>query len=132
MREENVADTGVAPAAPLFAPLIPDLRRLAEAYRVDTCEVDAELRVLFLQQMQVAVTALAKAVAIRDGDGVRQSAHSLRGMGGTIGAPEISVVGVELSAASRRDDFERCACLLVATREWLRQSGSGGSGVEAS
>ena len=113
---------GIAPAEPVFAPLIPDLRRLADAYRVNTSEVDAEILDLFVAQLRLAVAALTEAVAARDGNGVRLGAHSLRGMGGTIGAPEISVVGAELGAAAQREDFERCASLLAAMQEWMRQS----------
>ena len=128
---------GGAPAPPplpsaeaVFAPLIPELRRLADGYRVNTSEVDAELLDLFIQHLRLVAAALAQAVAARDGKGVRQGAHSLQGMGGTIGAPELSVVGVELSAAVRREDFDRCAGLLTAIREWLRQLDSRGTGAE--
>ena len=118
----------IAPAESVFAPLIPDLRRLADAYRVNTSEVDAELLELFLQQLRLVVSALGKAVAARDETGVRQAAHSLQGMGGTIGAPELSVVGAELSSAARRADFDRCACLLAAIGKWMQQSATGAPG----
>ena len=122
----------IAPAEPFFAPLIPGLRRLANAYRVSTSEVDAEILDLFVEQLKLVVAALAAAVADRDWNGVRMCAHSLQGMGGTVGAPEISVAGVELSAAAKREEFERCARLLAAIQEWMRLSDPVGSGAASS
>jgi HPt (histidine-containing phosphotransfer) domain-containing protein len=121
----------LAPAEPVFAPLIPDLRRMADTFRVNTSEVDAEIMELFVEQLGLTVSDLVRAVAARDAAGVRQGAHSLQGMGGTVGAPEVSVAGVELGAAARRDDFDRCARLLAALQEWVRQSEATGSGTEA-
>jgi len=118
----NSARLKIAPAEPFFASLIPGLRCLADAYRVNTSEVDAEILDLFVEQLRLVVAALEEAVAARDWDRVRQGALSLQGMGGTIGAPEISVVGVEFSAAAKREDCDRCARLLAAIQEWMRPS----------
>jgi len=120
---EASASCEFVPAEPFFAPLISGLQHLAEAYRVNTSEVDAELLELFVIQLRQIVSALEKSVPARDMSAIRQGAHSLQGMGGTIGTPEISVVGVEFSAAAQREDFARCAALLAATKEWMSQSG---------
>jgi len=118
----------IPPAEPVFADLIPGLRRLADAYRVNTSEVDAEILELFVAEIRKVVTALQQAVAARDWAGIRWGAHSLQGMGGTIGAPELSVVGVELSSAAKREDAARCASLLVGLQEWMRRMASDGTG----
>ncbi len=115
----------------LFAPLIPDLQRQTEGFRVNTDEVDAELLEIFFQQLRMVVVSLRQAMAARDGNGLRQGAHSLQGMGGTIGAPELSVVGVELRSAARQENFEHCDRLLVAIEEWLRQTDPVGCGAGA-
>ncbi|MFZ4395436.1 MAG: Hpt domain-containing protein [Kiritimatiellia bacterium] len=117
-----------APADAVFAALIPGLADLANAYRVNTSEVEAEILELFVAQLRVVAAALAVAVAAQDVKGVCQGAHSLHGMGGTIGVPELSVVGVELGAAARREDFVRCTRLFVAIEFWMRQSGIGHAG----
>lgn len=110
------------PAEPIFAPLIPGLQQLADAYRVSTSEVDDEILQLFLDQLHLVVPALSEGVAARDEQQIRQAAHSLQGMGGTIGVPELSVVGLEISAAAQRADFPRCQTLLQALLRWLRQA----------
>jgi HPt (histidine-containing phosphotransfer) domain-containing protein len=115
----------LAPAEPLFAPLIPGLQHLADAYRVSLDEVDDEILQLFLAQLHQVVPALSQAVVARDEPMIRQAAHSLQGMGGTIGVPELSVVGMELSAAACRADFPRCQALLQALLHWLRQTNPG-------
>ena len=133
MNEDASGGTGsperreIAPAEPVFAPLIPGLRRLADAYRVNTSEVDAEILDLFVEQLRLVIAALVEAVSARNWNGVRQGAHSLQGMGGTIGAPELSVVGVELSAAAKRGDFDRCTRLLAAIQKWMQQSDPSGT-----
>jgi HPt (histidine-containing phosphotransfer) domain-containing protein len=115
----------LAPAAPIFAPLIPGLQHLAESYRVNMDEVDDEILQLFLAQLHQVVPALSQAVAARDEQKIRQAAHSLLGMGGTIGVPELSVVGLELGAAARRADFARCQALLQALLPWLHPANPG-------
>ena len=120
----------LAPAEPVFAPLIPELRRLANAYRVNTSEVDAELLLLFIEQLRQVVAGLTGAMAARDEAGVRKGAHSLLGMGGTIGAPELSVVGGEMRAAVMRGDFGRCELLLHAMQTWMRMLDCSSNRVE--
>ena len=131
------ADGGVdlrqaALAEALFAPLVPDLRRLAEGYRVNTSEVDAELLEIFFQQLRLVVDALQPAVAGREVAVIRQGAHSLQGMGGTIGVPELSVVGAELSAAAQCAAFDRCRHLVAAVVEWMRRADPAASGMAGS
>ncbi len=111
----------IPPAEPVFEEMIPGLRRLADAYRVNTAEVDAEILELFVAEIRRVVTALQQAVVARDWAGIRWGAHSLQGMGGTIGAPELSVVGVEMSSAAKREDAARCTSLLGGLQEWMRR-----------
>lgn len=120
---ECPARKGLVPAEAVFAAWIPDLPHRTDAFRVNTSEVDDEILALFFEQLAQNVSALAHAIAHRDTEGVRENAHSLQGTGGTVGAPELSVVGVELSAAARRGDFDRCAGLLGALHAWLRRQG---------
>ena len=123
-------DFTLAPAEPVFAPLIPELRRLANAYRVSTSEVDAELLLLFVEQLQQVVAGLTRAMTARDEAGLRKGAHSLLGMGGTIGVPELSVVGGEMRAAVIQCDFGRCEDLLRALQVWMRLLETGVKGAD--
>ena len=105
-------------AAELFRDLIPDLTERATAFRVSGEFVDDAVLAAFERQMASAREALRTALKAADEAGIRRQAHSLQGMGGAAGAPEISVVGEELSRSARAGDFARCAVLTARLTEW--------------
>jgi len=109
----------VPDARMLFTSLIPDLDRRATPFRIDATEMDNEILDLFGQQMAEILRALPVAVRTANETEVRRHAHSLTGMGGTVGEPEISVVGEELSAAAKAGDYARCTRLTSALQQWL-------------
>ena len=102
-------------------PLLPDLAVQAENYRVDTREVDDEICALFKEQLGVMAAALPRSVAVSDWDTLRQHAHSLQGMGGTVGFPDLSVAGFALSAAAKKSDLARCGQLVDVLTIWARE-----------
>ena len=104
-----------------FQDLIPELVARSEAFRISTDAVDEEALCLFADEIRLAIRGLSAAIADRDGDGIRRQAHSLQGMGGTAGSPEISVVGEELSRCARQNDFGRCAELTTRLDGWQMQ-----------
>ena len=53
-------------AEPVFEEMIPGLRRLADAYRVNTSEVDAEILELFVAEIRKVAASLQQAVAAKD------------------------------------------------------------------
>lgn len=108
------------PSGTLFETLIPDVHARAEAFRVNTSEIDGEILSIFFEQLAELVASLRHAIPDREEGTIREGAHALQGTGGTIGAPELSVVGVDLSAAARQGDFARCAGLLASLEEWMR------------
>ena len=108
-----------ADARTLFAPLIPDLARRTGTFCVNPMELDPEILELFGQQVEEIVHELPAAVRAANETEVRRHAHSLTGMGGTVGEPEISVVGEELSAAAKAGDFARCGQLVAALQQWI-------------
>ena len=109
----------VADAKSLFTPLIPDLARRIAPFRVGAPEMDDEILGMFSQQMAEMVRELPAAVRAANETEVRRHAHSLTGMGGTVGEPEISVVGEELSSAAKSGDYARCARLVAALQQWI-------------
>jgi CheY-like chemotaxis protein len=121
------ANGGGAPAAAgpapdtnaLFTALIPDLVRRSAPFRVGPGEMDAEILALFSAQMAEIIRDLPAAVRAANEAEVRRFAHSLTGMGGTVGEAEISVVGEELSAAAKAGDFARCGRLVGALQQWI-------------
>ncbi len=102
-------------------PLLPNLAEQAEAYRVDTSEMDDEIRALFRDQLDGMAAALLRSVAELDWNALRRHAHSLQGMGGTVGFPDLSVVGFELSAAAKASDLTRCGQLVNVLTGWARE-----------
>lgn len=102
----------------LFCALIERLGERAENFRVSTEEVDDELLILFAQQIALILRELPGAVAARDEMEVRRHAHSLAGMGGTIGAPCISVVGEELSHTVKKRQWDKVEALLRQLQVW--------------
>ena len=115
------ASTPLPPAEvrELFAALIPDLERRVAPFHVGPGEMDAEILALFGAQMAEIVRDLPSAIRAANETEVRRFAHSLTGMGGTVGEAEISVVGEELSSAAKAGDFARCGRLAAALQQWL-------------
>ncbi len=101
-----------------FQDLIPDLASRAEAFRTTSDGVGDELLRLFAEQIRLAIYALRDAIATGDVNGIREQAHSLLGMGGTAGSPEISVVGDELSNCAKKGDIARCGELTMRLDRW--------------
>ena len=121
-RPANGADAAAgapANANSLFTALIPDLDRRAAPFRVGPGEMDEEILALFSTQMAEIIRDLPAAVRAANETEVRRFAHSLTGMGGTVGEAEISVVGEELSAAAKAGDFARCGRLVAALQTWI-------------
>ncbi len=106
-------------ASACFAPLVPDLARRAGPFRVNPTELDADILALFVEQMVAIIRDLPSAVEKADASAIRQHAHSLMGMGGTVGEPEISVVGEDLSTAAKSGDMARCRQLAAALAQWI-------------
>ena len=115
----GVTRVAAAAARSLFVSLIPDLVQQSHEYIVDTDVIDAEILELFADKMRATADALTVACARHDVQVVRDKGHSLEGMGGTLGFPEISVVGRELSQAARSGDWSRCAAFAERLSRWV-------------
>ena len=101
-----------------FLELIPDLDLRIETYRITAEIVDEEVAQAFADQMRLISLGLHEAIESHDVERIRRQAHSLLGMGGTVGAPEISVVGEELSRLAKHGDLERCRELTMRLKLW--------------
>ncbi len=101
-----------------FLDLIPDLDVRIETYRISSESVDEEVAQAFAEQMRLLILGLHEALEGKDVERIRRAAHSLQGMGGTAGVPEISVIGEELSRLAKRGDLERCRELTVRLNLW--------------
>ncbi len=118
-----------------FEGQIPDLDVRAQGFMTDLNVVDDELLALFIEEINRAVQGLTETVDAQDEMGIREHAHTLQGMGGTVGAPEISVLGEEMSARARAGAFSGCRRLLAAFQgwrsEWISPESDGKSVIES-
>jgi len=98
-----------------------------ERYRMTSEPVDEELRQLVLEQITEQLRALIHAVPHGDEMATRAAAHVLKGIGGTVGLPEISAVGECLSEAARAGDWPRCRAFYERLASWLALNRGEGS-----
>lgn len=80
--------------------------------------VDANIFTAFLNYLDQLAAELEPALQDRALDRVRAIGHSIKGMGGSCGAPEVSVLGEELEIYARTGDVARCRVLVDALRAW--------------
>ncbi|HSR88737.1 MAG TPA: Hpt domain-containing protein [Pontiella sp.] len=105
------------------ARLIPSLAEQRDQYVVATDEVDDELIEVFIEEIQRLTAELREGVRNNDAEMVRIAAHSIKGMGGTIGLPEISVVGLEIEKRAKEDRAQDAGPLVDALADWLATLG---------
>lgn len=105
--------------------LIPELEARKIPFLVDTDEVDEELIEVFFEELQRLTSELQEGLAGHDMEMVRMAAHSIKGMGGTIGLPEISVVGLEVENCAKDDRLSDAAALVSALAEWMNSINNG-------
>lgn len=101
------------------ADLIPGLAERLDPFIVDTDEVDDELIEVFVCEIQRLAGELQDGIGRGDGEMVRLAAHSIKGMGGTLGLPEISVLGQEIETIAREDRLADAKPLIAALADWL-------------
>ena len=101
------------------AGLIPDLAARLDQFVVSTEELDDELVEVFCDEIKRLAGELQEGLAQNDGEMVRMAAHSLKGMGGTMGLPEISVLGLEIENRVKDDRLADTKPLIDALAEWL-------------
>jgi len=105
------------------AELIPGLEARKVQYVVDTDEVDDELIEVFIEELRRLTNELKQGIAENDGEMMRMAAHSIKGMGGTIGLPEISVLGLEIENCTKEGRMPDCVSLIDALTDWMKTLG---------
>ena len=105
------------------AELIPELEARKVQFIVDTDEVDDELIEVFIEELVRLSGELHQGCEGNDLDMVRMAAHSIKGMGGTIGLPEISVLGLEIENIAKDDRLSDAVPLTNGLEEWIKTLG---------
>ncbi len=101
--------------------LIPDLEQRSAAFTVDASAINDAIMVVFIAQVEKLLTGIRAGLDQADFEVVQQGAHALKGMGGTVGYPHVSVAGQDLEQAARQGDQERCHALTRLIAAWYRQ-----------
>ena len=102
---------------------IPDFDALAERFRAGDLELPHELRSAFFEQLASSAQVARDALASADLARVRFEAHTIKGMGGTVDEPGLSVLGLVLEEAAVAADPGRCAGLLDLIDRCLDRGG---------
>jgi HPt (histidine-containing phosphotransfer) domain-containing protein len=102
------------------AELIPDVTAKAVQFSVDTEEVDDELVEVFIDELRRLTGELQEGLGRNDSEMVRIAAHSIKGMGGTLGLPEISVVGLEIEERVKAGRIDDARPLTDALDKWMK------------
>ncbi len=101
------------------AEVVPDLAARLDPFIVDTEDVDDELIEVFIDEIKRLSGELSDGVERNDGEMVRRAAHSIKGMGGTIGLPEISVLGLEIEHRAAAEQLVDTRPLVDALANWM-------------
>jgi hypothetical protein len=106
--------------------VVKDLDERSSRYTVvSPGSVDETLRRLFIDHLGQLLGEAEEDVRRMRFDRLCKHGHSIKGMGGSCGAPEISVAGEELEKAALAKDDDRCVALLAAMRVWIQAAAGG-------
>lgn len=92
-----------------FAEALPEWAIQVQPFCVNTAWLDDEILAAFHEEMKSKLAALRAAMAPWAFDTVAAIAHSIKGMGGSCGAPEISLLALRLEQAAQAKDEPGCA-----------------------
>lgn len=111
---------GVERAVEVVRELVPDLDGRISQFEVETFEMDAELIDAFCEELERVGGDLKAGLDEGDLDRARVAAHSIKGMGGTMGLPEISVLAQEIELTIKADELPRAQQLGQALFDWSK------------
>ena len=102
----------------LIADAVPDLAGRVPGFTVLSSPADAEIRSFFLDHVAGLLPELRRARDQAQWPVVARHAHGLKGAGGSVGYPEISVLSESLEHAAKAGDEASVARLLAALADW--------------
>lgn len=117
--------TAIPRAIETVRELVPDLDGRISQFEVETFEMDDELIEAFCEELDRVGGDLQAGLDEPENEKIRVAAHSIKGMGGTMGLPEISVLAQEIELMLRGGDQERCNMLCGALIQWAKEFASG-------
>lgn len=102
-----------------IADLVPDLEGRVGQFEVSTDDVDDELIEVFMDESRRLTGELQEGIESDDAEMVRAAAHSIKGMGGTVGLPEISVLALEIENRAKAAKLSDARPLVEALANWV-------------
>ena len=102
------------------AEVVPDLAVRLDPFIVNTEDVDDELIEIFLDEIKRLSGELQDGLSRNDEEMVRLAAHSIKGMGGTMGLPEISVLGLEIENRTKAGRLAETQPLIDGMADWMK------------
>lgn len=103
--------------------IIPALEQRLAVYQVVDEPPDAETREVFTSYLDESLVALDLAMKLGDMASIARRGHALKGMGGAVGAPEISVLGEQLEKTADDGNREYAGRLVMGLLEWRDAGG---------
>ena len=98
--------------------LVPDLEGRISQFEVEPFELDEELMDAFREELERLSGDLQTGLDESNNENARLAVHSIKGMSGTMGLPEISVLAQEIEMTLRADEFDRTTLLSNALIKW--------------
>ncbi len=98
--------------------LVPDLESRIGQFAVEPFELDDELVDAFREELGRMSGDLQAGLDTADNERMMLTVHSIKGMCGTMGLPEISVLAREIELTLRAGERERCTFLATALISW--------------
>ncbi len=98
--------------------VLPDLDQRVGPFTVLTAPADAAIRLSFHEYLAALLPPILAALPPLDLPAIARTAHSLKGMGGAVGYPEISVLGDALERAALAGQDARVRQLIEALAAW--------------
>ena len=99
---------------------VPDLEGRVSQFEVEPFDLDDEIIDAFREEVERLTDDLKAGLDVLDKEKIRLAVHSIKGMSGTMGLPEISVLAQEIEITLRAGELERCAQLSNALIAWAR------------
>ena len=100
--------------------LVPDLDGRIGRFEVEDFEMDDELLAAFCEELDRFSADLRSGLDTSDAKKAHVAAHSIKGMGGTMGLPEIAVLAQEVELTHEAGQKERCEFLSQELIRWAR------------
>ena len=98
---------------------IPDLEERKKQFEVSLDDpLEDDLIELFLEELLTLIFDLQDGVLMMDADAIRKAAHSIKGMAGTMGLAEISVLVYEVEILMKEEKLKKAKPMIDALADW--------------